>query len=186
LTGDLVWAAQQFPGFEHVMTRSDASGFRADSQLVMVEDRPVRVRYLLKCDSLWRFTALTMTVTDSDGERTLSLSATADGRWQTDGTPRPDLDGCIDIDINCTPLTNTLPVRRLTWTPEASHDLSVAYVSVPELTVRPVSQRYTQLDQGRYRYESGAFRTDLPVDDAGLVVDYPSYWNRVAPVSATR
>jgi uncharacterized protein len=186
LTADLAWAAQQFPGVEHVMAHSDASGFRADGQLVMVEDRPVRVSYLLECDSRWRFTALAMTVTDSESERTLRLSATADGRWQTDGTSRPDLDGCIDIDINCTPLTNTLPIRRLSWTPGASHDLSVAYVSVPELTVRPVGQRYTQLEPSLYRYESGTFRTDLPVDEAGFVLDYPSYWNRVAPVGATR
>ena len=187
MTADLVWASLKFPGLEHVLTRADASGFRADSQLVMVEDRPVRVSYLLECDSGWRFTALAMTVTDSGGERTLRLSSTTDGHWQADGVPRPDLAGCIDIDINGTPLTNTLPVRRLTWAPGTSHDLSVAYVSVADLTVRPVSQRYTQLEPGRYRYESGSFRADLPVDEAGFVLDYPAYWSRVrsAPVGVS-
>jgi len=183
LTADLVWASLRFPGLEHVMTRADASGFRADGQLVMADDRPVRVSYLLECDSGWRFTALAMTVTDSGGERTLRLSSTRDGHWQADGAPRPDLAGCIDIDINCTPLTNTLPIRRLGWAPGASHDLTVAYVSVADLTVRPVSQRYTQLDPARYRYESGAFRTELAVDESGFVLDYPVYWSRVEPVA---
>jgi hypothetical protein len=185
VTADLVWKAQQFPGLEHVMTRSDASGFRADSQLVMVEDRPVRVSYVLECDARWQFTALALSVTDSDGERTLLLADTADG-WQSDGTPRPDLDGCVDIDLDCTPLTNTLPIRRLAWAPGESRDLSMAYVSVPSLTVRPVGQRYTQLEPGFFRYESGSFRTELPVDEAGFVLDYPSYWGRVAPIPATR
>jgi hypothetical protein len=186
VTADLVWTAQQFPGLEHVMTRADASGFRADGQLVMVEDRPVRVRYLLECDSGGRFTSLAITASESGGERTLLLAATADGHWQSDGTPRPDLNGCIDIDIDCTPLTNTLPIRRLSWVPGEPRELSMAYVSVPALTVRPVSQRYTQLEPDLYRYESGAFRTDLPVDDAGFVLDYPSYWSRVTPVAANQ
>jgi hypothetical protein len=188
LTAELVWAALQFPGLEHVMTRADESGFCADGQLVMVEDRPVRVSYQLECDRRWRFTTLVMTVTDTSGQRTLRLSAGADGRWQADGEARPDLDGCVDIDIDCTPLTNTLPVRRLSWAPAAAHELTMAYVSVPELTVRPVSQQYTQLEPGLYRYESGTFRADLPVDEAGFVLDYPAYWSRVrpAPVVAAR
>jgi hypothetical protein len=62
----------------------------------------------------------------------------------------------------------------------------MAYVSVPSLTVRPVRQRYTQLEPGFFHYESGSFRTELPVDEAGFVLDYPSYWGRVAPIPATR
>jgi uncharacterized protein len=105
--------------------------------------------------------------------------------WQADGQPRPDLDGCIDIDIDCTPLTNTLPIRRLSWAPGATHDLSVAFVSVPDLTVRAVSQRYTLVEPRLYWYQSGAFRAfrafraDLPVDGDGFVLDYPGFWARL-------
>jgi uncharacterized protein len=184
VVADLAWAALECAGLEHVMTRADESGFRADGQLVMVQDGPFRVRYLLECDAGWRFTTLTITVTDSGRERTLQLAVAADGRWQADGKPRPDLDGCIDIDINCTPLTNTLPIRRLRWASGASHDLSVAFVSVPDLAVRAVSQRYTQLEPRLYRYQSGAFRADLPVDGDGFVLDYPGCWTRVGPQPA--
>lgn len=184
MTADLAWAALECAGLEHVMTRADESGFRADGQLVMVQDRPFRISYLLECDTGWRFSTLAITVTDSLGERTLRLSAAADGHWQADGEPRPDLDGCVDIDINCTPLTNTLPIRRLSWAPGTTHDLSVAFVSVPDLTVRAVSQRYTRLEPRRYRYQSGAFRADLPVDGDGFVLDYPGCWTRVGPRAA--
>ena len=42
-----------------------------------------------------------------------SLESDGEGRW-TDaaGKPLPALDGCIDIDLSASPLTNTLPVRR--------------------------------------------------------------------------
>lgn len=184
MTTDLAWAALDCAGLEHVMTRADEDGFRADSQLVMVRDRPFRVSYLLECDTGWRFATLTITVTDAGRERTLQLSANADAHWQADGQPRPDLDGCIDIDIDCTPLTNTLPIRRLSWAPEAIHDLSVAFVSVPDLTVRAVSQRYTLLEPRLYWYQSGAFRADLPVDGDGFVLDYPGFWARLGPQPA--
>jgi hypothetical protein len=74
VAADLAWAALECAGLEHVMTRADESGFRADGQLVMVQDRPFRVSYLLECDAGWRFTTLTITVTDADRERTLQLA----------------------------------------------------------------------------------------------------------------
>ena len=107
------------------------------------------------------------------------------GAHDRHGQPRPDLAGCVDIDINCTPLTNTLPIRRLAWSPGDAHDLDVAYVSVPELEIKPARQRYTLLDtdgpggQSGYRYESGPFRSDLRVDRDGWVTDYPGIWSRV-------
>ena len=55
----------------------------------------------------------------------------------------------------------------------------------PRWRFGPAEQRYTCLERGetggRYRYESGDFSVDLPVDADGLVVDYPGYWRRVWP-----
>ncbi len=86
-----------------------------------------------------------------------------------------------------------------------ARDLDVAYVSVPELSVRKVGQRYTLLTRDGaeapaepppgarhsiavFRYESGDFRADLPVDDNELVLGYPGIWQRVAarPADALR
>jgi uncharacterized protein len=184
---DLGWAAVEWAGMEHVIASSDAAGFRADGQLILAEKDVVRVAYRLECDAGWRFTALTITVRSAGDERTLVLSADGAGHWRADGRALPDLDGCIDVDIDCTPLTNTLPIRRLSWSPGATRDLDIAYVSVPELSVRPARQHYTLLepdqarDEAMYRYESGSFRADLRVDRDGFVIDYPGLWRRVGP-----
>jgi len=120
---------------------------------------------------------------DADGFRADSH----DGRWLADGYPRRDLDGCSDIDISLTPLTNTLPIRRPGWSPWAARDLAVAYVSAHELSVRPVRQRHTLLSRDEqckhalYRYESGSFRAVLTVDGDGIVTCYPGLWRRVDP-----
>jgi hypothetical protein len=178
MDADLAWAAMQEPGLEHVIVRSTDSGMRAESQLIIAEDDPFRASYELDCDAAWRVRSLSARVITSAGTRELALSVDSDGRWRVDGRLRPDLDGCVDLDINRTPLTNTLPIRRLSWSPGVPVDLSIAYVSLPELVVRAVQQRYTRLDEGCYRYESGSFRADLPVDLHGFVIDYPGLWQR--------
>ena len=184
MASDIAWKALQWPGLEHVIVSDNAAGFRARGQLVLAEDGIFSVGYELACDTGWRFSELTIGVTSADTDKNLRLALRADGHWLANDRARPDLDDCVDIDINCTPLTNTLPIRRLDWSTASSHDLNVAYVSVPELEVRAVQQRYTRLEgAGReepaFRYESRSFRADLSVDDSGFVVDYPELWRRV-------
>ena len=175
---DLVWAADQWPSLEYVIVRAGADGVRADSQLVTAEQGPAWVSYQLECDAAWRFRALRMSVTGPDGDRELTMTVGPDSRWVVNGADRADLATCTDIDINVSPLTNTLPIRRLAWSEGQATDLDVAFVSVPELTVQSERQHYTMLAAGRFRYESGSFRTELPVDADGFVLDYPGIWTR--------
>ncbi len=187
MAADLGWTALQWPGMEHVIVSDDLGGVTAVSHVVLAEAGLVTVAYRLTCDASWHFRHLTVRVARAGDERTLTL-ASEDSEWLADGAARADLAGCIDIDINCTPLTNTLPVRRLDWSGGVTHDLDVAYVSVPELEVRKVRQRYTRLDGDtaglrQFRYESGAFRRDLSVDQSGFVLDYPGFWRRLADVA---
>ena len=186
-TADVGWSAIQWPGLEHVIVSADATAWRARGRVIMAEERLATVDYEIRCDAAFRVTGLTISVTESAGGARLALAADGDGHWEANGHARPDLDGCIDLDINCTPLTNTLPVRRLDWSAGQARDLDVVYVSVPDLSLSRARQRYTllardageELGQRVFRYESGSFRADLPVDGHGLVVDYPGFWARV-------
>ncbi len=187
---DVGWTALQWPGMEHVIVSADERGSRADGRLVLANQGLAgpglaSVRYELTCGPGWRVASLVITVTSATAEDALTLTATADGHWLADGRPQADLDGCVDVDINCTPLTNTLPIRRLDWSRTGTwHDLDVAYVSLPELSVRPTRQRYTllsrdELNHALFRYESRSFVADLDVDGEGFVVDYPGIWRRI-------
>ncbi len=118
------------------------------------------------------------------GEARLVLDA-VDGEWTVDGEPRPDLDGCVDVDIAATPLTNTFPIRRLAHLPIGEPVTSgVAWVDVPALGVARVDQTYVRLEDrdglACWRYsdpDHGAFV--LTVDDEGLVVDYEGFARRI-------
>ena len=187
---DVGWTAIQWPGLEHVIVSADQTGWHADGRVILADDCLVSVAYQVRCDAGFRVSGLTISVTDAAGETRLVLEADRSGHWQANGQPRPDLDGCTDLDIDCTPLTNTLPIRRLPWSVGQARDLDVVYVSVPDLSVRATRQRYTLLTgrghdgddgpaQAVFRYESGSFRADLTVDDDGLVIDYPGLWQRL-------
>lgn len=59
----------------------------------------------------------------------------------------------------------------------------MAWVAAPELTVHPVPQAYTRLANQRYLFENldgSGFRAELPVDEDGIVLDYPGHFRRVS------
>jgi hypothetical protein len=179
---EIMWAAWEGPGLEHLRMVEREAEVVADGVILGVaERRPFRLRYQLRCDAAWRVRALQVQSL-AQPDRPLELLADGAGRWSgRDGS----LERCIDLDISASPFTNTLPIRRLSLEPGESAELSVAYLAVPELWVRPVRQRYTCLEWlpggGRYRYESvgSDFTAELPVDADGLVLDYPGLFRRV-------
>ncbi len=138
-------------------------------------------------DDEWLTRAAEVRAVDGDGERTLSLTADDRRRWLVDGLHRPDLDGCLDVDVAATPLTNTFPIRRLAGLAVGESTTSpVAWIDVPALEVTRVDQTYRRLEQvtGRDAWEysdpaHGAFT--LTVDPDGLVVDYEGFARRIGP-----
>ncbi len=118
------------------------------------------------------------------GEAQRRLEA-SDGHWTVDGAARPDLDGCVDVDVAATPLTNTFPIRRLAHLAVGrSVTSAVAWVDVPALGVTRVEQTYQRLED---RDELAAWRYSDPthggfvltVDTGGLVVDYEGFAQRI-------
>lgn len=157
----------------------------------------------LECDPLWRTRRLEVTsrgigwsrelvLTRSDAGWTaeVSVSGTVDGRLGELAAPGIDdvaaLDAAVDCDLGLCPVTNTMPIRRLGLL-EADVDesvLTMAWVDIPSLQVIPSRQRYSSRTRDgrrvvRYESETRAFRSDLDVDDLGLVVRYPQLADRV-------
>lgn len=138
--------------------------------------------FTIEVDASWAARAVAVSAVSSLGDRTVTLSADGAGTWQADGSPAPQLDGCIDVDIAATPLTNTFPIRRLADLPVGRSVTSpVAWVDVPSLQVQRVDQTYRRLGPREWEYgdpDHGTFA--LTVDDDGLVVDYAGFARRVA------
>jgi uncharacterized protein len=179
------WTTLQQIGLEQLHLVENETSVIADGLVLGIEHTtPFRLWYQVRTDSNWNARECLLQVGGEKGQ-TMHLYTNSQGHWtDAEGIAYSALDGCMDIDISYTPFTNTLPIRRLSLTPGESADLLVAYITVPDLSIRPVQQRYTCLSHtassGIYRYESleSTFTADLLVDDHGLVVDYPGIWKR--------
>jgi hypothetical protein len=139
--------------------------------------RPVRVEYRVLTDSKGVTTAVHVRDLRGFEQRTLALARDSKGTWTVDGKAARALKGCSDVDLGCSPSTNTLPIRRLRLAVGGSHTIQAAWIRFPELTVVKAAQTYTRLDEFTYRYSSGTYSGELTVDDEGLVASY-DVWMR--------
>jgi hypothetical protein len=58
----------------------------------------------------------------------------------------------------------------------------MAWIFAPTLTMRAQPQAYTRSADRRYLFENldgSGFRAELPVDEDGIVLDYPDFLQRV-------
>jgi len=137
--------------------------------------RPIRVEYRVLTDARGLTTAVHVRDLRGFEQRTLTLARDPKGAWTVDGRLAKALKGCTDIDLGCSPSTNTLPIRRLRLALGASQTIQAAWIRFPELEVVKAAQAYTRLDEFTYRYASGTFQSELSVDDDGLVTAYAAW-----------
>ena len=98
------------------------------------------------------------------------------------GAHRPDLDGCYDLHLECTPFSYTLPIRRLPLLVGDTADITVACVDVETLGIVPEHHRYTRVDAQRWvftRLDLGA-SIEFDVDQHGLARDAPEQFRRTS------
>jgi hypothetical protein len=186
---DILWRTLQEPGLEHLsLNQHEDDGFTADGEVLGIAGgQPYRLYYEVNLDSAFQLDSVNLVCSFPD-YRLLELFPGADARWYDgDGVELSHLRGCQYIDIMASPFTNTLPVRRLAWTPGASADIIVAYIAVPSLAVAPQRQRYTCLELtpagSIFRYEGldTGFRAEVQFDAYGLVTVYGNIWEQVWP-----
>ena len=173
------WRQGQGPGIEHLILQETANGIVADSVVVAADAPPFAARYRIVCGPDWLTREVEVGLI---GGARFRLNTDGSGNWSRDGVPLPELAGALDPDLTITPFTNTLPIRRLRLKGGESAEIAAAFIEFPELTIVKSRQRYTCLEEGRrYLYESLAsgFKREIDVDEEGLVVAYPDFWQRI-------
>jgi uncharacterized protein len=187
MTGDLkrvlVWKNLLLDGRDYCGLWRNAEGWMLKGTVVGVlkDQRPVLANYEIHCDENWLTHRVQVERTIGSEVKTLSLTVESRGVWRSSGQELPALQGSDDVDLEFTPATNTLAIRHLNLQIGGSESMIAAWVKFPELTVEPLSQRYTRLSKDNYRYESNTgFSAVIVVDDLGLVTTYPGAWERIA------
>jgi hypothetical protein len=141
--------------------------------------QPIRIEYRVFADAKGFTTAVHVRQLVGFEQRAIALLRDAKGNWSVDGKRVAGLRSCSDVDLGCSPSTNTLPIRRLRLGIAASRTISAAWIRFPSLEVVKAAQTYRRLDESTYHYASGTFEADMSVDDEGLVTSYAE-WRRTA------
>ena len=150
--------------------------------VVLAEGGPAEARYEVVCDESWLTRSADISLRDGSGERILRVEVEG-GRWRENGRVNERVTDCTDIDLEWSPSTNTIPIRRLSLSVgERSSLITAAWVRFPDLTLQPLGQEYERISERSYRYTSsvGAFIAEIAVDEEGLTLNYEGFWQRAS------
>jgi hypothetical protein len=175
------WAHQEArSGFEVVYFQPRDDGHLVIGATTAVEGgQSWIVDYEIRVDVGWRTRSARVTGRSSSRARTRLLEGDGEGRWRIDGEPALHLNGCLDVDLESSAMTNALPVHRLAHTTGAVAQAPATYVRARDLSIERLEQQYARtIDQDehqRYDYTAPAFNfsCQLVYDEAGLVLEYP-------------
>jgi hypothetical protein len=182
LKQSVVWKNLVINGTDYCALWHTAEGWLLKGTVVGVleNQRPVLATYEIHSDENWLTRRVQVERTVGSDVKTLSLSVDSRGVWRSSDQELRHIHS-DDIDLAVTPATNTLPISRLKLQVGSSAPVIAAWVKFPELTVEPLSQRYTRTAKNIYKYESDTgFSAEIVVDDLGLVITYPGGWERIA------
>lgn len=182
-TKSILWRGVFFAGHESCRLLYAGGAWYLERTAVFVhEQRPCRLDYQIVCDKAWQTLSAQVEGWLGTTSIDIQIKTGSNRRWQLNGMEQPDVTGYTDIDLNFSPSTNLLPIRRLGLAIGEASDVKAAWLRFPSFSLEPLAQQYRRLDELTYRYESagGQFVAELKVDPSGFVVDYPGLWQAEA------
>lgn len=179
----ILWKWLDRPGHESARLSLLGATWRlAGAAVLSHEGQPCLLNYEITCDEAWH--TQDGCVEGWVGETRIATTFARDGadRWLLDGKECPQVAGCTDIDLNFSPSTNAIPIRRLGLAVGEQALVRAAWLRFPSFTLEPLEQVYHRLSERSYRYESagGAFVADITVNADGFATHYPPAWEAVA------
>jgi hypothetical protein len=193
----LVWSGVEEWLTEAAQVELGEDGLQATGIQLGAEPAPFRVDYRLEAPRRYVTSELELSVTAEGWSRHLLLTHDGSGAWQAEVTDSgdvpggpwdgelPDLSEARDIDIENSPLTNTMPILREGFQKGGSGDFVMAFVLMPTLRVEASPQRYEHVGETgngsivRYLSRDGDFTAELEIDGDGLLEFYPRLARRV-------
>jgi hypothetical protein len=167
-------------GFEVAFLGTSKGGLRVQGQTVAVEaGEPWWVEYEIELTQDWRTRRAHVSCRSAHGKHEVTLEGDGNGNWLVNGAPAAHIQGCLDVDLESSSLTNAFPVHRLSLGVGDESDAPAAYVRALDGSVARLEQHYRRLSHTgtgqRYRYQSPAFNfeCELVYDHSGLVTEYP-------------
>lgn len=163
------WSGWDGTGHELLTLGWETGGWTADGVV-----RGPDVHYVVRVDGQWRLRQFLL-FRDQE-EPDLWLGVNPAGQWgEINGAHRPELDGCVDVALACTPFTDSLPMKRLLLGVGDVAEVRAAFVDEETLQVTPTVRRYERVAERRWVVDG----VELEVDAHDIVVDHPGRFRRL-------
>jgi len=179
----ILWRRLDLPGYESARLFSEADHWSLRGTAVFsYEGLPCRLDYQVVCDSDWLTRSTRVEGWVGNNLVNAEIQVSPEQTWLKNGVVCPQLKGCLDVDLNFSPSTNLLPIRRLNLAVGEEMEVTAAWLRFPNFELEPLVQLYRRSGENSYRYESGggAFVSQISVNAAGLVTEYPNLWKAEA------
>lgn len=167
----VLWTSDELRSTEHVVVSMDSDGGRLSGTVALsLSGHPAHLHYDVVTDQGWRTRSVAVHLSASSDEH-LAIDVT-EGVWTVNGAERPDLDGCVDIDLGWTPATNLLPIRRSSIGVGESVETTSAWLRFPEFELVAARQIYERTSDSVWRYRSSSAEAVLETTADGIVTRY--------------
>lgn len=177
----IIWRRFEAIGAGHEYARvffEDSKRFLDGTAIFVYEKRFCRLDYKIECDVNWQ--TVSAQVSGFVGMEKIEIGIAVDAKkcWTINGKANPQTANCTDIDLNFSPVTNTLPVRRLNLQIGEKAEVRAAWLRFPSFKLEVLKQTYERIAENVFHYESagGKFKTEIEINDFGLVINYPNLW----------
>jgi hypothetical protein len=181
----ILWRRLDHPGHESARLFYQADWWNLQGTAVFSHEQlPCRLDYRIFCDSSWRTQSARVAGWLGNSLIEVAIAVSTNQHWSLNEKEIPDVAGCIDLDLNFSPSTNLLPIRRLNLEVGQETEVRAAWLRFPSFKIEPLVQVYRRIDETTYRYTSGGgeFVTELTVNPVGFVIKYPDFWETEAAV----
>src|SRR5690349_10023689 len=124
----ILWRGLAFPGHESCGLFSHGKDWHLQGTAVFShEEQPCRLSYHVICDRRWRTRSAHVDGWLKTTPIDISIKTDGSGTWWLNEVEQPDVAGCTDIDLNFSPSTNLLPIRRLGLSIGEAADVKAAW-----------------------------------------------------------
>jgi hypothetical protein len=190
----VAWAKDDPFGVEFAELRLGQDTLTASGVAIGTAPLPYRLDYAVKTGPGFATARLHVASRGEGWRRELDLRRDERGAWSIEVTEHGTVDlpssggdaslleGALDCDLGLCPVTNTMPILRHGLLHAGGPVvLTMAWVAVPELSVRLDRQRYRHVRSHVVGFEAvdGTFSAEITCDDDGVVVDYPGIARRL-------
>lgn len=177
----VVWRRFEAIGAGHEFARVFSEGskhFLEGTAIFVDEKKFCKLDYKIECDEEWKTLNAKVSGFVGDEKIEVEIAAKPDGIWTMNGEEISAVRNCTDVDLNFSPVTNTLPIRRLNLQSGEKREVRAAWLRFPSFNLELLEQIYERISENKYAYESagGAFRVEIETDESGLATRYGNFW----------